>query len=96
MIRKDIKPSVSDDHALKLVETRTEESHSDIMQKFDKLSEEIGERTDRKRREKYQNSKDERVMQVIMVGGFVLLIALVSFVITCKNSSLKKDEDEDD
>jgi hypothetical protein len=62
MIRKDIKPSVSDDHALKLVETRTEESHSDIMQKFDKLSEEIGERTDRKRREKYQNSKDERVM----------------------------------
>lgn len=96
MIRKDIKPSVSDDHALKLVETRTEESHSDIMQKFDKLSEEIGERTDRKRREKYQNSKDERVMQVIMVGGVVLLIALVSFVITCKNSSLKKDEDEDD
>lgn len=96
MIRKDTKPSVSDDHALKLVETRTEESHSDIMQKFDKLSEEIGERTDRKRREKYQNSKDERVMQVIMVGGVVLLIALVSFVITCKNSSLKKDEDEDD
>ena len=31
-----------------------------------------------------------------MVGGVVLLIALVSFVITCKNSSLKKDEDEDD
>jgi hypothetical protein len=31
-----------------------------------------------------------------MVGGVVLLIALISFVLTCRNSSLKKDEDEDD
>ena len=96
MIRKEINPSVPNDHALKLVEPRTEESHSEIMQKFDKLSEEIGERTERKRKEKYQNSKDERILQVIMVGGVVLLIALVSFVLTCRNSSLKKDEDEDD
>ena len=53
MLRKDAKPSVPDDHAIRLAEPRTEESHSEIMQKFDKLSEEIGERTERKRREKY-------------------------------------------
>ena len=53
IIRKDVKPSVPDDHAIKLVESRTEESHTDIMKKFDKLSEEIGERTERKSRDKY-------------------------------------------
>lgn len=31
MIKKDMKPSVPDDHAIKLLETRTEESHDEIM-----------------------------------------------------------------
>lgn len=62
---------------------------------MNKLSDEIGEKSENKYRR--ADTKSNRLMQVFIIAGVLMMIMLVSFILTCRaNSGKKKDIDEDD
>ena len=74
---------------------RHEEKHEDILAKMNRLSEEIGERKNKK----YEkvDSKSARLLQVMVIAGVMLIVMLASFVLTCRgNAKNKQDVEEED
>jgi len=71
---------------------RHEEPIEDIMARMNKLSDEIGDRHDKKYTR--VESKSQRVVQIMVAVGVLLMIMLVSFIMTCR-ASAQKDIDED-
>ena len=59
---------------------------------MNKLGEEIGEKHEN-RRSYVVESKSARLLQILIIGGVMILIMLISFVATCK-SKQSRDEDE--
>jgi len=64
------------------------------MAKMNKLSEEIGEKHDKDKVLRMNTNKNNRLKQVIVVAGIIMVVMLVSFALTCINNK-KKDEDDD-
>jgi hypothetical protein len=73
---------------------RHEESHDDILAKMNRLSDEIGERKNKK----YEkvDSKSARLLQVMVIAGIMLIIMLASFVLTCRGNAKNKQEVEEE
>lgn len=61
---------------------RHEESVEDIMARMNKLSDEIGEKHENKY--KRVESQQNRMVQIFVVAGAVMMIMLVSFIMTCR------------
>lgn len=77
-------PSVPDDHAVKIVEQpRHEETVEEIMARMNKIGEEIGEKHESRRRYSVE-TKSQRLIQILIVGGVLIVFAVASFVATCK------------
>ena len=74
---------------------REDESNEDIMARMNKLHEEIGERASTKKYERV-DTKSERLLNVLLAGGVFMLIALASFVMTCKNKAKRSEEEYED
>ena len=70
---------------------RQDESAADIMARMNALSEEIGER---KNKEKYEfvDQRGERLMQVAVLGLFLLFLVIGSFIVACTKSEEDKSE----
>tara|TARA_B110000305_G_C19317940_1_gene577446 strand:- start:63 stop:326 length:264 start_codon:yes stop_codon:yes gene_type:complete len=66
----------------------------DIMARMNKISEEIGEQQENKRNYDVSTSKNQRFTQVLIVGGIVIIVMVISFVLTCANNKNKRDEDD--
>ena len=90
-------PSVPDDHAIKIVEQpRHEETVEEIMARMNKLGEEIGEKHESRRNYSVE-TKSQRLLQILIVGGILIVFAVASFVATCKaHGKNSKFEDEDE
>jgi len=64
---------------------RHEEPIEDIMARMNKLSDEIGERHEKKYTR--VESKNQRVVQIMVVAGILMMIMLASFIMTCGASA---------
>ena len=74
---------------------RYEEPVEDIMARMNKLSDEIGEKHENKYRR--VETKSNRLIQIFVVAGILMMVMLVSFILTCRaNAAKKKEIDEDD
>uniref|UniRef100_A0A7S3FUP3 Uncharacterized protein n=1 Tax=Strombidium rassoulzadegani TaxID=1082188 RepID=A0A7S3FUP3_9SPIT len=78
-------------------EPREDESVDEIMARMNKLSEEIGERHEKNKSYQFKDQRSQRFKQILMIGGVLLLLALVSFILTCRSkANSDKLEDEMD
>lgn len=62
---------------------RHEEPIEDIMARMNKLSDEIGDRHE-KGSGRHHDTKSQRVVQLVVGAGVVMMIMLVSFIMTCR------------
>lgn len=74
---------------------REDESNEDIMARMNRLSEEIGERANKQKYERV-DTKNERLLNVLLAGGAFMLFALASFIMTCKNKAKRAEEEDED
>ena len=58
------------------------------MARMNKLSEDIGERSN-KRKYEFVDTKGQRLVQMAVGGLFIMLIVVASFVLTCQNNKKK-------
>ena len=72
---------------------RQDESHEDIMKRMNAIGDEM---IDTKKNHEYKDVRGERFLQVMGVGGLFLLLILISFVMSCRNSGKKKNDDDSD
>jgi hypothetical protein len=66
----------------------------EIMERMNKLGEEIGEKHEN-RRSYVVESQSKRLFQILILGGIIITIMVVSFAATCKSNG-KDSSDEDD
>lgn len=65
------------------------------MARMNKLSEEIGERSNNRKYE-FVDTKGQRLVQIAVVGLFLMLLVVVSFVLACQNKKGKDSGVEDE
>jgi hypothetical protein len=94
--KREAKPNASSedeiphDHAIEIAHTpRHEESTEDIIDKMNKLHEEITEKHDKRKYERV-DSKSARLVQVMAIGGIMIFAMVASFAMTCKNYGKKE------
>ena len=84
------------DHAIELAEPRHEESHEDILAKMNKLSDEISDKHEKRRKYETVDSKSQRLLQVLIIGGIMIFGMILSFAMTCKNYGKEQEKVEDE
>lgn len=83
------------DHAIEMSQPRHEESTEDIIAKMNKLSEEISDKHEKRRKYDIVDSKSQRLFQILIIGGIMIMGMVLSFAMTCKNyGKEEKVEDE--
>ena len=66
------------------------------MARMNKISEEIGEKHEN-RRNYSGESQSQRLSQILIIGGVLIVVAVISFAATCKaNAKQMREEDDDD
>lgn len=83
------------DHAIEIAPSRHEESPEDIIAKMNKLSEEISDKHEKRRKYETVDSKSQRLLQILVIGGVMILGMVVSFAMTCKNHGKEKEVEEE-
>ena len=73
---------------------RQEESVDSIMDRMNKLSDEVSALHENRKKYDTINSKSSRFIQVLAIGGTMILLMLVSFIMTCRNKSDKQDDED--
>ena len=63
------------------------------MARMNKLSDEITDRHEKKYTR--VETKNKRVLQIIVVVGVLMMVMLISFIMTCRANAQKKEIDED-
>lgn len=83
------------DHAIEISQPRHEESTEDIIAKMNKLSEEISDKHEKRRNYEIVDSKSQRLFQILMIGGVMILAMVLSFAMTCKNYGKEERVEEE-
>ena len=72
---------------------REDEAKENIMDRMNKLTEEIGDKHSKKKYQKIE-SKSERLFQILVIGGLMVLMMLGSFAINVNAKVVQEDGDK--